>query len=885
MLRRVAQSSRTPPHVPDHELVRRIGVGSYGEVWLARNIVGTWRAVKVVHRSRFDSDRPYQREFEGIRKFEPISRLYESQVDILHVGRNDTEGYFYYVMELADDAGAEPLKPGAESQSSSICDPHSYRPHTLKNEADDHIRLPVAKCVEIGFALTETLEHLHARGLVHRDVKPSNVVFVNGRPKLADIGLVTDADSTRTFVGTEGFLPPEGGGTPQADLYALGKVLYEMSTGKDRREFPRAPVDVDQLPDRKEFLELAEIIERACDPEPSRRYSSAREMHEDLKLIERGESVRRHNERRARVAVARKYGGMVTTVACVFVLGGLAATWWHLKRTPSGPTTLAPTPERSTASAAALNEYRLGRFWMAKRTSEGFSNALAHFDRAMELDPRFPHPHAARAECFDLAASYNMVPVAEAFPKARDAALAALRLNTNVVEAHLALALYQRSYEWDWAGAEASFRRALALNPGSASAHQWYSSLLSALGRVDEAVEHARRAVQLDPSSLSVNANLGARLYLARRYQEAIAQYEKVITMDPSFPAAYHELAAVYWKTDLLFDAARVRLEGLLRAGESRTNHLMLLNLMRTEGTLRFWRKYAEQLEDADPPKPMQLAAALIRAGLTNEALRALSDAVAMRDPGVIYLNAEPMHDAIRHEPDFARLSERLGLNASRGAEPLLEQLARRLTESDRGAGITIDEKGAGFRPLFDGRSLSGWRSDATNWTLVDGVIYRAASGGALRYEVETVPDNFELRFEWKVVAGSDSGVNYRPGMVEYQVIDGSLESAQHNSMRPASLVGCAGPGSSGTYPLGEWNEGRIICRGTTIEHWLNGRRRLWLDYNDTRMAAYMAQLETMEKRVLTTSYGNVRARGGYLLLQDQGTPVWFRRLRWRTLD
>src|SRR5207302_8230185 len=92
------------PTVPDHELLRCIGRGSYGEVWLARNVMGTYRAVKVVYRTTFDHDRPFEREFEGIQKFEPISRMHESQVDILHVGRNEKDGYFYYVMELADDA-------------------------------------------------------------------------------------------------------------------------------------------------------------------------------------------------------------------------------------------------------------------------------------------------------------------------------------------------------------------------------------------------------------------------------------------------------------------------------------------------------------------------------------------------------------------------------------------------------------------------------------------------------------------------------------------------------------------------------------------------------------------------------------------------------------
>src|SRR6266702_4306553 len=110
------QASRPIPTIPDHELLKCIGRGSYGEVWLARNIMGAFRAVKVVYRSTFDSDRPYDREFEGLQKFEPVSRTHESQLAILHVGRNDREAYFYHVMELADDASAECGVQSAESR-------------------------------------------------------------------------------------------------------------------------------------------------------------------------------------------------------------------------------------------------------------------------------------------------------------------------------------------------------------------------------------------------------------------------------------------------------------------------------------------------------------------------------------------------------------------------------------------------------------------------------------------------------------------------------------------------------------------------------------------------------------------------------------------------
>src|SRR5215510_12175167 len=87
-----------PVPIPDHQLLRRIGRGSYGEVWLARNMMGMYRAVKTVYRKWFDDVRPFERELSGIRKFEPISRSFEGFVDVLHVGINEEQGYFYYVM-------------------------------------------------------------------------------------------------------------------------------------------------------------------------------------------------------------------------------------------------------------------------------------------------------------------------------------------------------------------------------------------------------------------------------------------------------------------------------------------------------------------------------------------------------------------------------------------------------------------------------------------------------------------------------------------------------------------------------------------------------------------------------------------------------------------
>jgi len=361
---------------PLPQLVRLIGRGSYGEVWLGHRPDGTFCAVKIVRRQRFEDERPYEREFLGIQKFAPLSRSYDSQLRILEVGRNDQEEYFFYVMELADDerAGGELI-------------PEQYTPRTLRSEIRKRGRLPLEECIETGLVLSATLENLHQNGLIHRDVKPSNVVYVDGSPKLADIGLVTDADVSASFVGTEGFMPPEGPGSPQADIYSLGKVLYEISTGNDRQTFPELPTSLVDSPNSRPFLELNTIIAKCCHRDPRHRYASARHLYADLAAVRRGRSVRLKRTLRRHMTIA------LWTLLIGLVCFGSIAVIFNL-RTPSENTIIfrkgksaqpvvpptpvaantprAPVPPRS--SSATVNQLDLTSFYNAALDSAWHSD-------------------------------------------------------------------------------------------------------------------------------------------------------------------------------------------------------------------------------------------------------------------------------------------------------------------------------------------------------------------------------------------------------------------------------------------------------------------------------------------------------------------------------
>ncbi len=267
------------PDIPGYKLLPSpFGQGAYGKVWLARNTTGQWRAVKVVYLINFNNDAgPYEREFNGISRYQAISDKHPSLLRVDFVSEK-FPGHFYYVMELGD-----PFEPGWERE------PITYKPRDLASERAraQGGRLPTRECLRIGLELTDALDFLHRQGLTHRDIKPQNIIFVNGRPKLADLGLIAEIrppDQKRTLVGTPGYMPPppELPGTPQADIYALGVVLYVLSTGRNPAFFPEISTTIAESIEAEEFFVVNTIILKACQPDPAQRYASALEMHRAL---------------------------------------------------------------------------------------------------------------------------------------------------------------------------------------------------------------------------------------------------------------------------------------------------------------------------------------------------------------------------------------------------------------------------------------------------------------------------------------------------------------------------------------------------------------------------------------------------------------------------
>lgn len=255
----------TPPRIPDFALLRPVGEGGFGRVWLATNeTTGRLRAIKLIplRGSRFDQA---GREIAAITRFERDFAVdHPNLLPIDHVGR--TEEYLFYVMDPADD-----LKGGKASVDPKYC------PATLRNELKAG-PLPPEECVANARAILNALAALHSRGMVHRDVKPANCLYVDGTLKLADFGLLTAADPTVSRLGTEAYMPPDGRMDTRADVYAAGLVLYEMFTGRPPESFPRLGERAGDVLADPTLGALNRVALKACARTPEDRYADATEM-------------------------------------------------------------------------------------------------------------------------------------------------------------------------------------------------------------------------------------------------------------------------------------------------------------------------------------------------------------------------------------------------------------------------------------------------------------------------------------------------------------------------------------------------------------------------------------------------------------------------------
>ena len=298
------------PQVPDFELIRPIGRGGFGQVWLATNrATGHLRAVKVIALGRTGTSDPARREITSITRLEEsVHTHHPNLLEIQHVGK--TAEHLFYVMEPADDASGDPAS----------ADP-TYRPAGLESRLESG-PLPPEECLRYTRELLGGLAHLHTAGMVHRDVKPANCLFVDGRLKLADFGLLAEDGPQVSRVGTRNYMPPDGRMDVRADVYAAGLVIYELLTGLPVENFPRLGQRARQIAEEPVFRRLNRLMLRACQIQPQQRFGDAEEM---LHGLETGHPATADPEKGRRPAYPPR---RIVVSAAVVSLALLAAWLW-----------------------------------------------------------------------------------------------------------------------------------------------------------------------------------------------------------------------------------------------------------------------------------------------------------------------------------------------------------------------------------------------------------------------------------------------------------------------------------------------------------------------------------------------------------------------------
>jgi tetratricopeptide (TPR) repeat protein len=307
---------------------------------------------------------------------------------------------------------------------------------------------------------------------------------------------------------------------------------------------------------------------------------------------------------------------------------------------------------------AAYAAYLKARYFAGKAQYWSTARAVAHYKEAIEADPGFAPAYAGLAE-----SSTFDYPTRETMPRARAAALKALELDPRLAEAHAALGLVQTFWEWDWAAADQSFQRALALNAGNAEIHQYYSQHLSAAGRRDEALAQAQRALALDPLSPRLSGQYARVLYLARRYDDAIAQHRKTLALDPNDYWAWFFTGIAYENKGLHREAIDAiaksqEIQGFrpladaLREGYRRSGY---------QGALEAWvANWEEGARQGRQVQWVSVAMLYARLGDKEKALDALDKAYEERSRALAYIAVEPQLDPLRSEPRFVALLRRI---------------------------------------------------------------------------------------------------------------------------------------------------------------------------------------------------------------------------------
>ena len=320
--------------------------------------------------------------------------------------------------------------------------------------------------------------------------------------------------------------------------------------------------------------------------------------------------------------------------------------------------------KRPTKNTDAYQLYLKGRYFWNKRTEEGLTRGIECFNQAIEADPSYALAYVGLADSYNMLATYNLSSPPTVLTRAKAAAERALEIDNQLADAHTSLAKVKTDYDWDWPGAEESFKRALELNPNYATAHHWYALHLMAMGQFEESAAEIKLAQQLDPLSLSINASTGLPFYWSRRYEKAIERFRRTLELELSFPLAHVLLGQAYAQKGMFGEAiaelSRAReLDGTPRA------RAILAYTLAVAGQREEASMILAELQEMASDKyvsPYFIGLIYTALGDQDKALTWLENAYEERSGWLVWLNVDPKLDSLRSDARFVELVKRVGL-------------------------------------------------------------------------------------------------------------------------------------------------------------------------------------------------------------------------------
>ncbi len=320
---------------------------------------------------------------------------------------------------------------------------------------------------------------------------------------------------------------------------------------------------------------------------------------------------------------------------------------------------------RHTDDPHAYELYLKGRYYWNQRTRNGLQKAIYCFEQAISIDANYALAYAGMADAFNLLPGHGGLSPKECFPKAREAALKALETDATLAEAYASLGFSGYRFYLDWNAAMDNFKEAIKLNSNYATAHHWYSELLTMSGLFDEALLHSQRSLYLDPLSLPINTDLGQTFFFARQYDRAIEQIKKTIELDPVFARAHIFLALAYEQTNMYQEAIDECKAAVASSGGGTFSQGTLGHIYAAAGNTEAAEKILEELIELSGysyVSPSDIAIVLIGLARIDQALEWLEKAYDDRSVWLVWLKVDPRLDGLRAaSPQFQNLLKRIG--------------------------------------------------------------------------------------------------------------------------------------------------------------------------------------------------------------------------------